>query len=309
MESPPRRESAPAPAVYSKGALRAVKVLALISVLIPGILILGTTVAFFPFGLILAAGYLWICYVFFSRLREDTLKRGLAQAIWVGVATLLLIVAWAAVPTEDFVIWNWKIVVGLCLAGLVPVALVVSAIKAYCTTDRQLGDIRVLFGALGPGALYLFVIFVPYAIAIPSLKRSSIPANQASAVGVLRIINTAMTTYQSTYDNSYAPSLKVLGPAPAGTAPPSPNCSAAGLIEEALASGRHNGYLFEFKPGPPAENVQSDCPHGVRSYTVTARPAKYGATGKSSYFTDESGTIRWTPEDRPATVQDPPLGG
>ena len=32
-------------------------------------------------------------------------------------------------------------------------------------------------------------------------------------------------------------------------------------------------------------------------------------TGSNSYFTDESGVIRWTSEDRPATAKDPPFGG
>jgi len=45
------------------------------------------------------------------------------------------------------------------------------------------------------------IILVIAAIAIPSLLRSRIAANEASAVGSLRAINNAEVTYNSTYNN------------------------------------------------------------------------------------------------------------
>jgi type IV pilus assembly protein PilA len=45
------------------------------------------------------------------------------------------------------------------------------------------------------------IILVIAAIAIPSLLHSKMAANEASAVGSLRSLNTASITYASTYGN------------------------------------------------------------------------------------------------------------
>jgi len=42
------------------------------------------------------------------------------------------------------------------------------------------------------------------AIAIPNLLRSKMAANEASAVGSIRTVNTAQVTYSSTYGTGYA---------------------------------------------------------------------------------------------------------
>src|SRR5207244_10060993 len=61
------------------------------------------------------------------------------------------------------------------------------------------------------------IILILAAIAIPSLLRSRISANEASAVGSLRSINTAQVTYNVAYpDVGYADSLTKLA-MPSGT--------------------------------------------------------------------------------------------
>jgi prepilin-type N-terminal cleavage/methylation domain-containing protein len=67
------------------------------------------------------------------------------------------------------------------------------------------------------------IILIIAAIAIPNFMRSRIAANQASAVGSLRMINTAETTYASTYNLGYSPALWNLGPPTSG----SPTAAAA----------------------------------------------------------------------------------
>jgi len=71
------------------------------------------------------------------------------------------------------------------------------------------------------------IILIIAAIAIPNLLRSRIAANQASAVGSLRTLNTAEITYSSTYNVGFSGSLLYLSPTTAATAgsstlPPSP---------------------------------------------------------------------------------------
>lgn len=303
-ETPP--EAAPVPPVANRRWLRAVRVLSFPTVLIPGALVLVSAIGFFPFGLIPAAGFVWVVYSLERKLREADPKHGLALAVWVGAATLLFVVGLAAVPTEGFQFWDWKAIAVLGGVALVPISLVASAIHTLRTSAQEPGHSRVLLGGLFQGIIYLVAALIPAAIALPGLMRSRVGANQASAVGSLRTINTSMVTYESTYHNGFASTLKTLGPALKGTS--SPSCSAADLLDEVLASGQKSGYVFEFTPGPRVQNPLPGCPAGVKSYTVTARPSKLNETGVVSYFTDDTGVIRWTHEDRAATVKDPPLG-
>src|ERR1700730_8256687 len=55
------------------------------------------------------------------------------------------------------------------------------------------------------------IILIIAAIAIPSLLRSRLAANQSSAVANLRTISTASVSYWVTYGNGYPPSLAALG--------------------------------------------------------------------------------------------------
>ncbi len=92
------------------------------------------------------------------------------------------------------------------------------------------------------------IILIIAAIAIPNLLRSRIAANESSAVGSIRTINTAEVTYASTYpDIGYASTLAQLGPT-TGT----PTSTAAGLLDNVLActagqNCKKSGYQFELK--------------------------------------------------------------
>src|SRR5271166_2899891 len=84
------------------------------------------------------------------------------------------------------------------------------------------------------------IILIIAAIAIPNLLRSRIAANQASAVGSLRTLNTSEITYSSTYNVGFTATMSYLQPN--GT--PNPNSTAAGLIDSVLAMGSKSGYNF-----------------------------------------------------------------
>ncbi|MGA8074098.1 MAG: prepilin-type N-terminal cleavage/methylation domain-containing protein, partial [Candidatus Acidiferrales bacterium] len=55
------------------------------------------------------------------------------------------------------------------------------------------------------------IILIIAAIAIPNLLKARIAANEASAVGTLRTMNTAAVTYQSTYNNGFPPDFAHFG--------------------------------------------------------------------------------------------------
>src|SRR5580693_50397 len=107
------------------------------------------------------------------------------------------------------------------------------------------------------------IILIIAAIAIPNLLRSRIAANQASAVGSLRTLNTAEITYLSTYNVGFTATMSYLAP-PAGTA--NPTSTAAGLIDSVLALGSKSGYSFTYSPGA------SDATGRINTYSFTAVP-------------------------------------
>ena len=142
------------------------------------------------------------------------------------------------------------------------------------------------------------IILIIAAIAIPNLLRSRIAANQASAVGSLRTINTAEITYASTYNSGYSANLIDLQPPATGA---NPTATAAGLIDSVLASGSKSGYSFAYVQGPLAGG-RAD------TYTLNASPTTAGTTGTNFYFTDQSGVIRQN-STATASAADSPLAG
>jgi len=126
------------------------------------------------------------------------------------------------------------------------------------------------------------IILIIAAIAIPNLLRSRIAANQASAVGSLRTLNTAEITYASTYNVGYSSQLSYIGPPAAGA---NPTSVLAGLVDSVLAGGTKSGYSFTYTPGP------SDASGRINTYAITATPIST-STGTNSYYTDQSGVIR-----------------
>jgi len=157
------------------------------------------------------------------------------------------------------------------------------------------------------------IILIIAAIAIPNLLRSRIAANQASAVGSLRTLNTAEVTYSTTYNTGYSSTLGQLGPPAASS--PTPTASFAGLIDEVLSgigsaggtAGTTNvssksGYGFQYSP------AATDTSGKIDYYNITATPISAGTTGTNFYYTDQSGVIRQN-STAVAGSTDSPLAG
>ena len=155
------------------------------------------------------------------------------------------------------------------------------------------------------------IILIIAAIAIPDLLKSRQAANQASAVGSLRTINTSEVTYSSTYTTGFSTTLVALdGSAVVATA------VSAGLIDSVLGNGTKSAYGFEYQSNLAA--VQA-CAAGVvtagasgtppiTSYSINASPLACVAGNGNYYYTDQSGVIRMD-NAAPATVASNPLAG
>ena len=144
------------------------------------------------------------------------------------------------------------------------------------------------------------IILIIAAIAIPNLLRSRIAANEASAVGSIRTINTAEVTYSSTYGTGFAPLTNLGGPDPCPN-PPTP--ASACLVDETLSiTRRKSGYRF--RTATPGALGTTAAPNVL--YSVTANPLTVGQTGVRFFFSDESGVIRFN-ATAAATSVDAPL--
>ena len=147
------------------------------------------------------------------------------------------------------------------------------------------------------------IILIIAAIAIPNLMRSRMAANESSAVGSVRTINTAMVTYATSFpDTGYAATLANLGGPTAACVPGAvATIGAACLIDNLLSIVQQkSGYQFAAVGAATSGTVNN-------LYTVTATPLTIGATGNRGFFSDQSGVIRYTLDGSAPTIASSPL--
>ena len=108
-------------------------------------------------------------------------------------------------------------------------------------------------------------------------------ANQASAVESLRVLGTSEVTDSAVYGGGYSATLAALGPVPSGSVA---SASAAGLVDDLLASGYKSGYQFIYSPS------LLDTTGRYNGFTVQANPVAPGTSGLDYYFEDETHLIR-----------------
>ena len=143
------------------------------------------------------------------------------------------------------------------------------------------------------------IILIIAAMAIPSLLRAKISADEASAVGSIRAIHQAEISYQTSFPTvGFAPNLASLG----GAAPCNPAPANACLLDNSLASaspgaGAKAGYVFQATGETPVNGVNTQ-------YTAGAAPLSYNSSGVRNFCANEDGVIRFnagSPGSSPVT--------
>ncbi|MFB3127992.1 MAG: prepilin-type N-terminal cleavage/methylation domain-containing protein [Candidatus Acidiferrales bacterium] len=134
------------------------------------------------------------------------------------------------------------------------------------------------------------IILIIAAIAIPNLLRSRMAANESSAVGSLRTINTGAVTYSATWGNGFPAALVNLGPGAPAT------CNAADLIDANLGAAPFQKSGYQFAYGPLA--VRAAAPVGCAApggdgFVAQDNPTVVGTSGQRSFCVDHSGVIRF----------------
>jgi type IV pilus assembly protein PilA len=136
------------------------------------------------------------------------------------------------------------------------------------------------------------IIGIIAAIAVPGLLRARMSGNEASAIGSLRAINSAQSTFSSSCGgNGYAPTLEVLATPPAAgqAAFISPDLSTTGVIK--------SGFVVTLAADTGAVTVTTqastcnNAANSISSYFAHAEPVTVGSTGQRSFATDTRGTI------------------
>lgn len=140
-------------------------------------------------------------------------------------------------------------------------------------------------------ALDAGMVLVASAIAIPNLLRSRTAANEASAVGILRTVNTAQVTYATTYpDRGFAPDLATLGPLPPGTGAAS--ADHADLLDATLVNASCTAGAWCEKSGYRFRLTAVCLEHQCMEYLVVATPVS-ADTGTRNFCSTKDGVIRY----------------
>jgi type IV pilus assembly protein PilA len=145
------------------------------------------------------------------------------------------------------------------------------------------------------------IILIIAGIAIPSLISAKIAADDGSAVGSLRAINTAQISYASAYPaTGYASTVAALGPAAASgcTTPSSANACLLDWVvsNSTTAANAKSGYYF---------GMSAVASNGVNvGYTVGGAPASFNRTGVRGFCSNEDGVLRVIP-----ALNGPPVTG
>jgi type IV pilus assembly protein PilA len=121
------------------------------------------------------------------------------------------------------------------------------------------------------------IIGIIAAIAIPSLLRSRMSANEASASGALKTIAAAQTDYNNNSSpHSYSDDLEKLRS----------GAGAGGVryIDDSLGIGSKSGYFFGLIAGAFTNSA-------YYSWSAEAHPIVYTRTGIRSFYIDETGIL------------------
>jgi hypothetical protein len=162
-----------------------------------------------------------------------------------------------------------------CGADLTSLSFAAEAPPAKPSLRNILIRWSVLLGVL-LAAIWSFLWFV-----LPERQGNPTSAAENRAVQALREIRAALTDYALAEGGAYPRQFEALGE----------RIHAAAQLSQSVS------YQVQYTPGP----VEAD--GRIRTYALQSRAGNYGFR---SFYTDESGILRATRENRAATGQDPP---
>lgn len=124
------------------------------------------------------------------------------------------------------------------------------------------------------------IIAIIASIAIPNLQSAQVAANESSAIGLLKTLHTAESIFKTsvTQDTNangvgeYGTFVSLTAPNPA-------------FLDPTYADGTRTGYQFQLTI--PGAVLQREV-----QWEASAAPLMWGATGRRTFYIDETGVIR-----------------
>jgi type IV pilus assembly protein PilA len=139
------------------------------------------------------------------------------------------------------------------------------------------------------------IIGIIAAIAIPSLLRARVSANESATLGDIRTLISAQAAYQSANSGFYDGNLSCLTqPSNASCIPSYPSVAPTFLDSQLAAQQSKSGYNRSFASGAPITGVATASPTSVAVYRYDATPVNIGQTGVRGFAADSSGRICFT---------------
>jgi type IV pilus assembly protein PilA len=143
------------------------------------------------------------------------------------------------------------------------------------------------------------IIGIIAAIAIPSLLRARVSANESATLGDIRTLISAEAAYQSANGGFYDGNLDCLTQ-PSACIPSYPSNAPTFLDSQLASQQSKSGYNRLFTGGAiPAPLPASSSVSSVSVYSYDATPVNIGQTGVRGFAADSSGRICFTNNGAP----------
>jgi prepilin-type N-terminal cleavage/methylation domain-containing protein len=148
------------------------------------------------------------------------------------------------------------------------------------------------------------IIGIIAAIAIPSLLRARISANESAAIGDIRTVISAQAAYHSTNGGWYEGNLTCLNAPFTGCIPNYPTNSPTFLDSQLMSLLPKSGYSRSFSAGtaPPGINTAVQSPTSTTSYVYWATPTSPGQSGVRGFAGDSSGALCFSTDGNAAAT-------
>jgi hypothetical protein len=178
------------------------------------------------------------------------------------------------------------------LLSLVGLVLGIVALVKASRHPHEYGGKGLAIGGLVASGMSVLALPVVAAIAIPSLLRARVSANEAAAIGDTRTVISAEAAYAGA-NGGYYDTLECLA-SPSGCLPSSSGAQRAFLDPTLAQASVKAGYRRELHLGPavdPSMLTRPVSPSSVTAFAYTAVPLNKGQTGIRSFCGDDRGIL------------------
>ena len=140
------------------------------------------------------------------------------------------------------------------------------------------------------------IIGIIAAIAIPSLLRARVSANESATIGDIRTVISAQSAYQSSNGGWYDANLTCLT-SPAGCIPSYPSAAPTFLDSQLTTTAQpKSGYSRSFEPAALAPAAATISKSSTGNWVYHATPTTQNQTGVRGFAGEAGGRICFTPQ-------------